>query len=99
MGIDRQIVEKQVGQAVPRQMAGYLHLRREYQTRRIDAAGLGFAAQVAHGGVARLQQPQYAAFDLPQQPHPYVEQLRRELVAVVEATEHEPILGQPDRLS
>src|SRR5215831_14166257 len=39
MRVDRKIVEEKVGQAVARQMLGYLRLWREHETRGIDAAG------------------------------------------------------------
>src|SRR5262245_14637214 len=77
-------------------MLGYLRLWREHETRRIDAAGARLIAEVARCRLARSEQPQYAAFDLAQEAHPHVEELRRELVAVVEAAEHESGLGQTD---
>src|SRR6516162_5464755 len=77
-------------------MLGHLRLWREHETRRIDAAGARLIAEVARCCLARPEQPQYAAFDLPKEPHPDVEKLRRELVAVVEAAEHESGLGQGD---
>src|SRR5262245_32726383 len=77
-------------------MLGYLRLWREHETRRIDAAGARFIAEVARCRLARPEQPHYAAFDLPKEPHPDVEELRRKLVAVVEAAEHESGLGQAD---
>ena len=94
MRIDGQIVEEKVGQPVPRQMPGYFRLWREHKTRRIDAAGVRFTAKIARCRLARLQQPQHAAFDLSKKPHPDVEELRRQLVAVVETTEHEAGLRQ-----
>src|SRR5215813_12223045 len=77
-------------------MLGYLRLWREHETRRIDAAGARLIAEVARCRLARPEQPQYAAFDLAKEAHPDVEELRRELVAVVEAAEHESGLGQAD---
>src|SRR5262245_63167990 len=94
MRIDRKIVEEEVGQPMARQVLGYLRLWREYETRRIDAAGARLIAEVARSRLARPDQPQYAAFDLAKEAHPDVEDLRRELVAVVEAAEHESGLGQ-----
>ena len=38
MGIIRQRIQEQVGQAVPRQMIGQIAARREYQPAGIDAA-------------------------------------------------------------
>src|SRR5262245_64789291 len=96
MRIDGEIVEEEVGQAVPRQVPGYVHLRREHETGRIDAAGTRFVAKVAHCRLAPRQQPQYAAFDLAQQPHPDVEEWRGEFVAVVETAEHESACRQAD---
>src|SRR5262244_875244 len=75
-------------------MLGYLHPWREHETRRIDAAGARLIAEVARCHLARSEQPQYAAFDLTKEAHPDVEDLRRELVAVVETAEHEAILRQ-----
>src|SRR5215469_17002752 len=77
-------------------MLGYLRLWREHETRRIDAAGARLIAEVARCRLARPEQPHYAAFDLPKEPHPDVEELRRKLIAVVEAAEHESGLGQAD---
>src|SRR5262249_23973721 len=88
------IVEEEIRQAVARYVLGYLHPWRENETRRSDAAGARLTAEVACCGLARVEQPQYAALDLAQEAHPHIEELRRELVAVVETAEHEAILGK-----
>src|SRR6516225_2133825 len=75
-------------------MLGHLRLWREHETRRVDAARARLVTEVACPRLARPQQPQYAAFDLPKEPHPDVEKPRGELVAVVEAAEHDSGLGQ-----
>src|SRR6516225_10150567 len=77
-------------------MLGYLRLWREHETRRVDAARARLITEVARPRFARPEQPQYAAFDLPKELHPDVEELRRELVAIVEAAEHESGFGQAD---
>ena len=59
-----------------------------------NAARLGLALKIARRGGVGLGQPQHAAFDRLQQPHPDVEHLGRELVAVVEAAEDEAGLRQ-----
>ncbi len=41
-----------------------------------------------------LDQPQHAAVDGSEQPHPAIERGRHDLVVVVEAAEHEPLLRQ-----
>ncbi len=98
MGVDRQIVEEEVGKTVARHMLRQLGALRKDQARRIDSASLRLAAQVAHRGLAGLQQPQHAAVDLVQKAHPDIEYVGRDLVAVVEAAEYKSIIGQADRM-
>ena len=52
------------------------------------------APQVARRRRVVLEQPQHAALDAREQPHPDVEHRRRDLVVVVEAAEHEARLRQ-----
>ena len=46
MGVDRQIVEKQIGEAIARQMFAGRQLRRKDQPRRIDTARRGMVLQI-----------------------------------------------------
>src|SRR5262249_43008920 len=77
-------------------MLGHLRLGGEPETRRVDAARARLITEVARPRLALPEQPQYAAFDLPKELHPDVEELRRELVAIVEAAEHESGFAQAD---
>ena len=90
-----QRVEDEVGEAVPCEVPGGIAVRGEYQPLRRDAAALRLATQVARRHGRGLDEPQHAARHPHQQAHPDGEHLRRNLVAVVEAAEHEAVLGQP----
>ncbi len=95
VGIVRNVVEKQVSQAMPRQVIFQPHPRGKDQPIRVDAPHLRIPPQVANRGGVALQEPQHAALDLAQQPHPRIEHRRRDLVIVVERAEHKSGLGQP----
>ena len=93
VGVDREGVEKQIGQAMAGKMGVEIEARREHQAVGRDAARLGMAAQVVRRSGIVLQQPQHAALDLAQQTHPDVEHRRPDLVAVVERAEDEAALA------
>src|SRR6266536_3983866 len=67
---------------------------REHQTRRMDAAGCSFPAEVYLGGRTASEQPKHTSPDASQQTHPDVEYRWRNFVIVVEAREHEPPIRQ-----
>jgi hypothetical protein len=95
VGVERQGVEKEIGQPMARKVLGGRHAFREDEPRRIDATRRGFTPQVPLGDGVVTQQPQHAAVDLPEQSHPALEHRGGDLVVVVEAAEHEAIVGQP----
>ena len=66
----------------------------EDDPRRVDTANLGFPAQTVGSRLAWLAQPQTAIRRPQQYPAPEVENLRIELVAVVERTEDEALARQ-----
>src|SRR5262245_40236936 len=66
------------------------------QTLRCDAAPRRFAAEILRSFCFALQQPQHAAIDLAQQPHPDVEHGRRDLVVDVERAERKSVLREAD---
>ena len=72
-----------------REMRGERHARREHEPLDGDAARGGLTPQVPHRHGVALEQPQDAAVDRRQQPHPDVEDRRQDLEAVVEAAEDE----------
>ncbi len=83
-----QRVEEQVRESEPREMIVEVGKeRREHQATRADALFLSFDHEVAARGVVGLGEPQHAAVDGLEQPHPHREDLRCEFVAVVEAAE------------
>src|SRR5262245_22225999 len=71
-----------------------IDLRREDESRRIDATGQSLVTQADHGCFVRAQQPQDAVVDSVQEPHPDVERCRCNLVIAVEAAEDEGIFRQ-----
>ena len=96
MRVVRRGVEHQVGELQARQVLGLRPVVGKHQAVRRDAALHRFAAQVAFG-LLGAQQPQHAARRLRQQIAPDVEDLRRELVGLVEAAQHQA-LGRQARL-
>jgi len=83
------VSREQIGQALAGEMGVELEARREHQAAGGDAARLGMAAEIVRRGGIVMQQPQHAALDPAQQPHPGIEHRRPDLVAVVERAEHE----------
>src|SRR5262245_33663807 len=79
---------------MPRQVIlKLLHAGRKYQTPWIDtASGRLFPQVLLRRRIAA--QPQYTALDRLQQPHPYIEHLRRDLPIVVERTEDKALFRQ-----
>src|ERR1700733_11703858 len=71
----------------------------EHETSRINAACLRFHAQVPLRTGVVAQQPQHAAFDRMQEPHPDAEYVGCDLPVVVEAAEDKTLLRKPDFLS
>ncbi len=88
-------VEEQVGGGIARDMGLHIDPGGEDQARRIDAGGMGFAAQIVLRLDAGLEQPQHASGHRGEQAHPQREHVGQDLVGVVEATEHEAGLGRP----
>ena len=82
--------------AIERQIVGVGHERREHEPLAADAARRGLAPQVRPPPALALEEPEHAAVDGAQQPHPDVEYLRHDLEAVVEAAEDETSLRQTD---
>src|SRR3974390_996358 len=80
-------------------MACQVILRRhptgKYETRRIDPARCRFLAEVGFSAVIIPQQPQHAAVDGVQQPHPDLKNGRGNLVIVVETTKDKTALWKP----
>src|SRR5882724_145431 len=69
------------------------------QARRRDASGLSLRAKIARCRLIDLQQPEHAAIELAQEPHPDVEDGWDDLEAIIEATEHETRIRQTRRPS
>src|SRR6476661_1482462 len=69
------------------------HALGEDETIGADTPCLCFSLQVCCGSRAVLQQPKDAAWHLGQNPHPAIEDSRRYLVVVIEATEDEMTVG------
>ncbi len=95
VGVARERVEEEVGQTMARQVLVERPPRCKDETLRRHAARLGFVFEVAHGGGIVVEQPEHAAFSGFEQPHPDVEQLRRDLEAAVERAEDEAGIGKP----
>ena len=71
------------------------HAPGEDQPFGIDAAQRRLHLQIGCGGGAVLTEPKHAAGHCGQDPHPAIEHGRRDLVEVVEAAEHDTVLGKP----
>src|SRR6516225_1152532 len=71
------------------------HSTSEHQTRRIDPACRRFAAEVFLSDVVIPPQPQYAAVDGAQQPHPHVKNGRSNLVIIIEAAKDKTAFRKP----
>ena len=82
-------IEKQIGQAMARQMLSQRHAAGEDQARAVDTAPFGFTPQVGGGNFAVVLEPQDTIVDLPEQAHPHIEDGRRDLVDRIERTEDE----------
>ncbi len=87
-------IQEKIGQAMPREVLGKLHVRRKNQPLPIDGPRFSFTAQIAFCIGVVFEQPEHAAVDILKQAHPDVEDLRRDLADVVEATKHEDLGGQ-----
>ena len=91
----RQRVEKQIRQSQPRQVIfDRCRKGREHQTLSGHSPRLGFAFEILHRGRRAHRKPQHAAIDRAQKAHPDVEQIRCELVALIEGAEHKAGFGQ-----
>ena len=91
MGIVRQAVEEQVGQAKPRQVVGLRPVGCEEYARPRHALRLRCLANIVGKGRRALQQPQQAAVHLFQNAHPARKGIRRQLVGIVEVAEHKAV--------
>ena len=88
-------IEEQIGDAMTRQMIVRRSSAGKDEPIRSDAAVFRFPPQIANRAGIVLEQPQHAAFDVTEKPHPDVEHGGDDLVIVVEAAEHEAGLRQP----
>ena len=95
VGIYRESVQEQVGQTMPCQVLRQGHTRCKHQPFRRHSPGLRLPTQVGRRKTVAFQEPQHAPGNGLQQPHPHVEHLGRDLVAVVERAEDKPLLRQP----
>ncbi|GCC43192.1 hypothetical protein chiPu_0026934, partial [Chiloscyllium punctatum] len=95
VGVDGNVVEEQVGEAMAREMVGQRRPLCEHQALRSDAARDRLLAQICARLGVGFEQPQHAALDAAEDPHPPVEHAGRDLVVVVEAAEHEARRSQP----
>src|SRR5258708_2145752 len=66
-----------------------IHSISEYQSSLIDPAPRRLLAQIADRCRVGFRKPQHTAFGSSQYSHPAIEDVRRELEAVVEAAKHE----------
>ncbi|MNZ58507.1 hypothetical protein D3C78_765190 [compost metagenome] len=88
-------IEEQIREAIARQMIlDPRHTGGKNQPLRIDAISLRLITQVALRRFVEFHQPQHTAFDFLQQAHPDGEDLRRNLVVMVERTEDETTFRQ-----
>src|SRR6185436_16932340 len=85
----------EVGQTMAREVLLEDLARGEDKTLCGNAARLGFAFEIAHGGRIVVEQPKHASIDSLEQAHPNVEQLGRDLEAAVEGAEDEARVGKP----
>src|SRR5258706_16326306 len=88
-------MEEEVGHGVSGEMLRHGTAWREDEPFGSDFARVGFPAQIRARLRVGLEQPQYASRKLRQQPHPDREHVGKDLVARVEAAEHEARVGQP----
>ena len=86
-------IEEEVGHGVSGEMLRHRDARCEDEPFGGDSARLGFAAQTRARLRIGLEQPEHASADLRQQSHPDREHVREDLVARVEAAEHEARVG------
>ena len=94
MGVDGKGIQEKIRQTMATQMILDRSVGAEHEASRIDPAGTGLAAQIAAGESVFFHQPQHAAVDGVEQPHPDIEHERGELLVVVEAAENEALLRQ-----
>src|SRR3954453_19247119 len=71
------------------------HSERKHQSGRINPTCCGLAAQVDCHLVTVVREPKHRFVDAPKKCRPEIENERIELVASVEAAEHESIFRQP----
>ncbi len=94
VAVDDEGVQPQVGQPVPGQMGVLGHGAAADDPLARNPPGLGRFPKTGFGGLAPGQQPQHASGHGAEQPHPDVENLRRQFVHLVEGAKNEGVLGQ-----
>ncbi len=94
VGVDREIVEKQVGERVAGLVLGDAQLGGEDEPGRVDAARGSFAAQIGFGEIIGVEQPEHAAGHRAEEAHPDAEDAGGDLVDIVERAEHEAVRRQ-----
>ena len=94
VGVVGQGIQKQIGEAMPRQMLLKRHPVGEHQPDRVYPSCGGFSAKIALRQGIIAQQPQHAALDRTQQSHPDVKHRRIDFEVVIEAAEHKAQLWQ-----
>ncbi len=87
-------VEEQVTEGKTREVVVVARSIHEDEPCRLDAASLGFAAQASLRRCTGRQQPENAALNRMQQPHPNIEYFRHDLLVIIETAEHKPSIGQ-----
>ena len=94
MGVVGQGIEKQIGQGQPRQMPVERRVRGKDQAITCHAVTFRFRPQMRRPCAVAFHQPQHAAIDRFQDPHPQGEHVGREFVALVEIAEDEVLRRQ-----
>src|SRR5438477_10177171 len=94
VGVNGKGVQEQIGQTMPGKVVVARYARRKYHSFRRNPACCRLATKVQYRIWIVGQQPEDAVWTGLQQSHPKIENLRRNLVVVVEATKYEPRFRQ-----
>ena len=77
-------------------MIGQKHSLGEHEAFRINSPRRRLFPQISGGACVVFEQPQYAAVDLLEYPHPAVKHVGSDLVIIIEATKNKAFLRQPN---
>src|SRR6202522_547017 len=94
MGVNGQSIQKQVREAMARQVLLGRPSIGEHQPGRVHPTRYGFSAKDLLRRSTVTQQPQHTTLHRAQKPHPDIEYRRSDLVIGVEAAEHEALVRE-----